>query len=102
MELMLIGEPIDAARAREIGLVNRVVPGPALMTEARALAERIAGNGPLALRAIKRTARAASGLSLAEGFALENQAKATVFASEDAREGPRAFMEKRPPVYRGR
>lgn len=102
MELMLIGEPIDAARAREIGLVNRVVPGPALMAEARALAERIAGNGPLALRAIKRTARAASGLSLAEGFALENQAKASVLASEDAREGPRAFMEKRSPVYRGR
>ena len=72
------------------------------MTEARALAERIAGNGPLALRAIKRTARAASGLPLAEGFALENQAKAAVLASEDAREGPRAFMEKRPPVYRGR
>jgi enoyl-CoA hydratase len=66
------------------------------------MAERIAGNGPLALRAIKRTATRSIGRSPAEGFELENAAKSEIFASDDAREGPRAFMEKRLPVYRGR
>ena len=102
MELMLTGEPIDAATAWRIGLVNRVVPAARLMDEALAIAGRIAANAPLAVRAVKHTVRVTSGRPLAQAYALEDEAKAQVLASEDAREGPRAFMEKRPPVFRGR
>jgi len=102
MELMLTGEPITAARAHAAGLVNRILPAEALMPEARRVAQVIARNGPLAVQAVKRTAMAASGVPLAHGLRLEDEANAAVMASEDAREGPRAFMEKRPPSYRGR
>jgi enoyl-CoA hydratase len=67
-----------------------------------AMAERIARNGPLAVQAVKRTAVAASGATLTEAYALEDMAKRDVLASADAREGPRAFVEKREPRYEGR
>jgi enoyl-CoA hydratase len=102
MELLLTGQPFTAAEAQRAGLVNRVVPAAELMPAARRIAEGIARNGPVAVEAVKRTVVAASGLSLADAYRLENEAKALVMASEDAREGPRAFMEKREPVYRGR
>lgn len=102
MELMLTGDPIDAAQALRLGLLNHVAPPEELLPRARQLAERIARNGPVAVRAVKRTALASSGRPLAEAYALEDAAKAAVMASEDAREGPRAFMEKRTPQYRGR
>jgi enoyl-CoA hydratase len=101
MEILLTGEPISAQEALRIGLVNRVVPAADLLPTAQRMAAALAQNGPLAMRAVKRTVLAASGLPLAAAYALEDQAKALVMASEDAREGPRAFMEKRPPVYRG-
>lgn len=102
MELMLTGHSISASEAHRVGLVNRIVPAAALMSTAWALATTIAANGPVAVQAVKRTAIASSGLPLAQAYSLENDAKARVLASEDAREGPRSFIEKRAPVYRGR
>ena len=102
MELLLTGEPLSAVEAQRIGLVNRVVPAADLMPLARRTAEAIARNGPVAVQAVKRTVVAASGRSLPEAYQLEDAAKALVMASEDAREGPRSFMEKRAPVYVGR
>ncbi|MCR5869096.1 enoyl-CoA hydratase/isomerase family protein [Aquincola sp. J276] len=102
MELLLTGEPIDAATALRIGLVNRVLPGPQVLPAAMAMAERIAANGPLAVQAVKRTVLGASGQPLAQAYALEDEARRLVLASDDAREGPRAFIEKRPPRYTGR
>jgi len=101
MELLLVGEAIDAGEALRIGLVNRVVAADQVMAQALDFARRIADNGPLAVQRVKQTALAASGVTLAEGYRLEDESKRVVMASEDAREGPRAFMEKRAPKYVG-
>ena len=102
MELLLTGEPIDAQRAYEVGLVNRVVPDPELRSEAGRLARRIAGNAPLSVRAAKAMVHATAGRDLdaavEEGWRLFQP----VYLSEDAQEGPRAFVEKRPAVWKGR
>ncbi len=100
MELLLTGDPIDAHRAYEVGLVNRVVPAAELMDAAFELAERICRNGPLAVHTSKEIAVRALGLE--SGFVLEKALAARVFASEDAKEGPRAFAEKRKPDFKGR
>lgn len=100
MELLLTGQPIDARRAYDIGLVNRVVPSAELMPAAMELAGRICQNGPLAVRTAKEIAVRALGLE--PGFVLEKALGARVLGSEDAREGPRAFVEKRPPRFTGR
>ncbi len=102
MELLLTGDTITAAEAQAAGLVNHVVPGAEVFDRAWDIARRIAANGPVATRQIKRTTLAASGRTLSEGYALEDAAREVVMASEDAREGPRAFMEKRPARFRGR
>jgi enoyl-CoA hydratase len=102
MELLLTGDPIPADEALRLGLINRVVEPAELRPTVEALAARLARNGPLALRAIKRAALETSGLPLAAAHAREAELSAPVMRSEDAREGPRAFAEKRPPVYRGR
>lgn len=102
MQLMLGGETIDAAEARRIGLVSEVLPRDQVLPRAMALAGRIARNGPLAVRALLRTVREADGLPLDQAFALEDAAWREVRASADAREGPRAFVEKREPRYEGR
>lgn len=101
MEILLTGDALSAAAALRLGLVNRVVPAAQVMPEAIALAERIAANGPLAVQAVKRTVIEASGRPLADGYRLEDESRRTVLATEDAREGPRAFIEKREPRYRG-
>ncbi|MGQ9371135.1 enoyl-CoA hydratase/isomerase family protein [Azospirillum sp. ST 5-10] len=101
MEMMLVGDPLPAADALRLGLVNRVVPAHAVLPHALQVAERIAGNGPLAVREIKRTVRASLGRSEEEAFRLEDAARERVMSSADAREGPAAFLEKRPPAYRG-
>jgi enoyl-CoA hydratase/carnithine racemase len=101
LELTLTGDPIDAARAQALGLVNQVVPAGEVLDAALALAERIARNGPLALQATKQLVRTAcTDLARARELAAEWQPK--VFGSEDAKEGATAFIEKRDPVWQGR
>jgi enoyl-CoA hydratase len=101
MELALTGAVISATRAEELGLVNRLTDGPALPA-ALALAEEIAANGPLAVRASKQLIRQSRLWSEEEMWDRQATIADPVFASEDAREGPAAFAEKRPPVWRGR
>ncbi len=100
MELLLTGEPIDAHRAYDIGLVNRVVPFEDLLPSALELAEKICKNGPLAVQTAKEIA--VRSLAQESGFVLEKALGARVLRSEDAQEGPRAFIEKRPPRFTGR
>ncbi|TQE21180.1 crotonase/enoyl-CoA hydratase family protein [Streptomyces ipomoeae] len=105
MELLLTGDPLDAATARDLGLVNRVVPAEKVLAEALALAERIAANAPLAVQASKRIARGiTTGRVDAEQAAWDrtHQEVRTLMTSEDAQEGPRAFAEKRTPVWQAR
>jgi len=102
MEILLLGDEISAQEALDLGLINRIVEPENLLSEAEALAGKLAANGPLALQAIKRTALQTSGIPLAEAFEIEGQNSAQVMQSEDAREGPRAFAEKRPPIYKSR
>jgi enoyl-CoA hydratase len=102
MELLLTGELIEASRAAELGLVNRLVPDGQALDAAVALAEVIAANGPLAVAVTKRIARAQADWTTEEGWKRQNELFAPVFASDDAREGATAFSEKRPPVWRGR
>ena len=101
MEILLLGDRISAVEAHRIGLVNEVVEPDQLMPRAEELAHKLAANGPLALRKIKEAVLRTSGLPLEEAYAVENECAAVVMQSKDAREGPRAFMEKRPPVFTG-
>jgi E-phenylitaconyl-CoA hydratase len=102
MHMMLTGERIDAARALTAGLVSELLPRDRLMVRASAIAERIARNAPLAVRAVKSLARLALEVPTAEGLRIERIAFETIRASADRAEGRTAFVEKRPPVYRGR
>ena len=100
LELAMTGDPIDAARAFQLGLVNRLVPGDRVVDEALALAERIAENSPAAVRASRQLMREAVELSEAEGWSRTIELMMPVFESGDAIEGATAFAEKRPPVWR--
>ena len=102
MEILLTGDPISAHEALDLGLVNQVVAPGELMDAARAMAERILENGPLAVRAVKESVVRGSGLPLAEAMEFELELAARVFATYDAKEGPRAFLEKRKPNWKGR
>ena len=101
-ELLLTAQAIDAVRAAEIGLVNRIVPRDALLTTALATADAIAGNAPLAVRETRRGVREISGMSLEDGYLRQEQIGAPLRKSEDAREGAKAFAERRKPVFKGR
>lgn len=102
MELVLVGEPFDAARALEVGLVNRVVPREQVMSESLHMAEHIAAGAPIALARAKQAIVQGSGRTIEEAFAIEAECEAVVMATMDAREGPRAFVEKRPAVFVGK
>src|SRR5271166_963861 len=101
-DLLLTGRHITAAEAASIGLIGHVVPDGQALGKALEIADAIAANGPVAVRAILRVIRETEGMPENEAFALEAQAGLGVFASEDAREGPRAFLEKRRPEFRDR
>jgi enoyl-CoA hydratase/carnithine racemase len=100
LEMLTTGATIDARRAYELGLVNRVVDAAALPEAALALAAQVAANAPLSVRESLAIARAAAELDEVALRQLTADATARVMASEDAREGPRAFVEKRAPVWR--
>jgi enoyl-CoA hydratase len=101
MELALTGDPIDARRAYELAIVNRVVPHGEAVEHARRLAEAIARNGPLALDASKQIVQNALDWDEKTAWEKQGELAGPVFASEDAREGATAFAEKRDPVWRG-
>jgi enoyl-CoA hydratase len=99
-DLLLTGRHITAAEALSIGLIGHVVPDGQALGKALEIAEAIAANGPVAVRAILRVIRETEGMAENEAFTLEARVGMAVFASEDAREGPRAFAEKRRPQFR--
>jgi enoyl-CoA hydratase len=101
MEMLLIGDSFSAQAALEMGLLNYVVPRERLMDKAHELADKLAQNGPLAVRKIKEGVVRASGETIARGLEIENEVSAAVMSSKDAREGPRAFKEKRAPRFTG-
>lgn len=101
-ELILLGELISAQRAETIGLVNSVVPADALMAKAREVAGTLIKKGPLAIGLAKHVTHAALGVDPNTGRVLERLGASLVVQSEDAREGARAFREKRPPRFKGR
>jgi E-phenylitaconyl-CoA hydratase len=102
LDLILTGRRIDAAEAERMGLVTRVVPPADLQQEALAVANAIAQNGPLAVRAAKAAVWRGLDAPLEEGLRLEQLLAEPVRQSEDAQEGPRAFLEKRRPDFKGK
>ena len=101
MEIMLTGNLITAREALEMGFINSIVSEEGLMAAAENIARRILKNGPLAVKAIKESVIKTTGLTIKEGLVLEKKLAEPVYNSRDAKEGPRAFMEKREPKYIG-
>ncbi|MCH7699737.1 MAG: enoyl-CoA hydratase/isomerase family protein [Chloroflexi bacterium] len=102
LELLITGGRFDAEWALRYGLVNHVVPADQVMPKAREIAEAICENGPLAVRAVKESAIRGLDMTFEEGLKQENSFSSKVMKSEDAREGPLAFAQKRKPEYKGR
>jgi len=102
MEMMLTANAFDAETAARWGLINKIVPPARLLEEAFAYARRIAANAPLAVQAAKELAIRSEDMGLATGLRMEQIANRLLWASEDVREGPAAFVEKRPPQFKGR
>lgn len=100
-EMLLAGEDLPAKRAYELGLVNHVVPDGQALAKAREIADRISSNGPLAVTGILATLRATESMPEEEAFKIEMEHGMKVMSSKDAVEGPKAFIEKRPPVFTG-
>ena len=97
--MIMTGDAIDAATAERWGLVSRVVPHAALMTEAKAIAATIASRAPIAAETAKLNLRAAWEMSIADAIAYERDLQTICFATDDAKEGRAAFKQKRPPVF---
>ena len=102
LRIMLTGDPLPAPEARAHGLVTELTAPGGALEEAHELAERVARNAPLALVALKEVVRATQGLDDAAAFKRQDALTSGLLASEDAREGARAFAEKRQPVWHGR
>jgi E-phenylitaconyl-CoA hydratase len=102
LELIITGSRIDAQTALRYGLVSQVVPLPELMPKAMALAELICQNGPIAVRLAKESSCRGYDMTLEQGLALEAKLSDEVWRTEDSREGPVAFAQKRKPEYKGR
>lgn len=99
LEMMMTGEPIDAQRAYELGLVNRVTTADELMPTTLDLARAICANGPLAVRGIKQAVRRGLEMPLEHGLVYEREISIRLYGTADAAEGPAAFREKRPPRF---
>jgi enoyl-CoA hydratase len=102
MEFLLCADLISADRALEMGLLNAVVPRDELLDKAYEYAHRIVANAPLAVQATKRCVLQGLGMELREAYRNESSISGEIFSTEDAKEGPRAFAEKRPPVWQGK
>ena len=102
LDMILTGRTIPAAEALVMGLVEYVVPKEALLDRALALAELMAANAPVAVQTAKAAVHRGADMALNEGLRLEQDLAAFLYTTEDAKEGPRAFLEKRTPVWKGR
>lgn len=102
MALLLSGDTIDAQQALNMGLINEVLPGDQVLPRALALARRLSENAPLAVQEAKQVAMSSIGVTQSQAWQVEKEAYQRIMASEDAQEGPKAFMEKRSPRYQGR
>jgi enoyl-CoA hydratase len=102
MELLLTGDTIPAAEAERIGLIGRVVPDGKALDTALDIADRIARNAPLAVQAVKRSVQQTEGLAEEDALKVELEIGLPIFGTADAKEGTRAFKEKREPIYEGR
>ena len=102
MEMVLTGEPLSAAEAERFGLVNRVVPTELLLDEAKNMAKRIAAKPVLAVKAAKEAVLKSANMPLDEGLEFERKSFYMLLASEDRKEGMKAFLEKRKPEFKGR
>ena len=102
LEILITGDFVEAEEALRIGLVNKVVPKDQLMTAAEELAVRICENGPLAVQAVKEAAYRGVRMTLDEGLKLESLMIQNLFQTDDSKEGPLAFAEKRKPVFKGK
>jgi enoyl-CoA hydratase len=102
LEMILSARTVKADEALSMGLVDHVVSSDQLMTQAMALAQRIADNAPVAVRMAKAAITRGADLSLADGLQLERDLATFVYTTDDAKEGPKAFVEKRPPQWKDR
>ena len=102
LELCLVGAPVDAQRARELGIVNRVVPAAELEAETMKLAAQLAGSAPLALRSIIDCVNVGGECGIEEGLEYETAQFGLMFSTDDMREGTGAFLERRKPAFTGR
>ena len=102
MEILLTGDKVPADEALRMGLVNYVVPADEVLPAAERFARTLAANGPLAVRKIKEAVLRTSGVPLKDAYKIEGECSTDVMSSQDAIEGPRAFMEKRQPKFTGR
>jgi enoyl-CoA hydratase len=102
LELMLAGRTLSATDALRYGLINRIAEPSRLLDEAEAMARTISGLAPLAIRACLKAVTRGISLTLEQGLELEAELFSSLFETEDVREGTRAFLEKRPPVFKGR
>ncbi|HZN15423.1 MAG TPA: crotonase/enoyl-CoA hydratase family protein [Acidimicrobiales bacterium] len=101
-DILLTGRHLKAAEAKEVGLIGYVVPDGGALDKAKELAALVCANGPVAVRGVLRSIRETEGMSETDAFEIESNIGIEVFLSEDAREGPRAFKEKRAPEFKNR